>query len=93
MSVENLLIVSVLSEDDPAAQETIQSLKRTVADVQVIHAYERNFRPCVGCNACWLMTPGICAVKDGYEELLKAYLQYETVLFLSGKTAGGKQYR
>ena len=30
------------------------------------------------------MTPGICAIKDSYEELLKAYLRYDAVLFLSG---------
>ena len=84
MPAENILIVSVLPEDDPAAQTAIQALKRTAADVQVIHAYGRNFRPCVGCNACWLVTPGICAIKDGYEELLKAYLRYDAVLFLSG---------
>ena len=82
--IENLLIVSALPEDDPAAQAAIQSLKRAVADVHVIHAYEQHFHPCVGCNACWLVTPGICAIKDGYEELLKAYLQYDAVLFLSG---------
>ena len=84
MSVENLLIVSVLPEDDPAAQETVQALKNASPNVQVIHAYEQNFRPCMGCNACWLVTPGICTVKDSYEALLKAYLQYDAVLFLSG---------
>ena len=30
------------------------------------------------------MTPGICAVKDGYEELLKAYLDYDATVFLAG---------
>ena len=84
MSAENLLIVSVLPENDPAAQEAIQSLRRAAANIQIIHAYEQSFRPCVGCNACWLVTPGVCTVKDGYEELLKAYLHYDAVLFLSG---------
>ena len=84
MSVESLLVVNVLPETDPAAQAAIQTLKRSAANVQVIHAYEKSFRPCVGCNACWLVTPGVCAIKDGYEELLKAYLHYDAVLFLSG---------
>lgn len=85
MPTEKLLIVSVLPEGDPEAEAAIRSIRgATAADVGVIHAYERNFRPCVGCNACWLVTPGVCAIKDGYEKLLKAYLQYDTVLFLSG---------
>lgn len=56
MPVENLLVVNVLPEDDPTAQAVIQSLKHSATEIQVIHAYERNFRPCVGCNACWLVT-------------------------------------
>ena len=50
----------------------------------MIHTYEKNLRPCIGCNACWLVTPGICSVQDGYEELLKAYLNYDATVFLSG---------
>ena len=84
MSAENLLVVNVLPENDSAAQAAIHALKRSTANVQVIQAYEKNFCPCVGCNACWLVTPGACAIKDGYEELLKAYIQYDAVLFLSG---------
>ena len=81
MPSEKILIVSVLPETDPTAQAAIQAIQQ---NAEVIHACEKNFRPCVGCNACWLVTPGICAIKDGYEELLKAYLQYDTILFLSG---------
>ena len=84
MPAENLLVVNVLPKNDPTAQAAIQILKQSSANVQVICAYEQNFRPCVGCNACWLVTPGVCTIKDGYEELLKAYLQHDAVLFLSG---------
>ena len=82
--MKKLLIVNTLPEDSPAAQSAIQALQDKGLQVQVLHAYEKNLRPCVGCNACWLVTPGICAIKDGYEELLKAYLEYDAVLFLAG---------
>ena len=84
MSTENLLVVNVLPENDRAAQAAIQTLKCSAANIQVIHTYEQGFCPCVGCNACWLVTPGVCVIKDGYEELLKAYLHHDAVLFLSG---------
>ena len=61
MPVESLLVVSALPEDTPAARAAIQSLKRTAPEIRVIHAYEQSIRPCVGCNACWLVTPGVCA--------------------------------
>lgn len=79
-----LLIVNALPQEDAAALSAIQTLRTKAEECRVISAYEMDLRPCVGCNACWLVTPGVCAVKDGYEELLKAYLEYDAVVFLSG---------
>ena len=79
-----LLIVNTLPKDDPAAVSAIQMLGKAVPDHRVIHIYEMALRPCVGCNACWLKTPGVCAIRDGYEELLKAYLESDAAVFLSG---------
>ena len=92
MSTKNLLVVNALPENAPAAQAVIETFENA-AKVTVIHAYEQIFRPCVGCNACWLVTPGICAIKDGYEKLLRAYLQYDAVLFLSGTALNFVDYR
>ena len=80
----SLLIVNLLPEDDPAALAAIETLGAAVPDHRIIHAYEKNLRPCVGCNACWLVTPGVCSLRDGYEELLKAYLEYDATVFLAG---------
>lgn len=93
MPIKKLLVVSVLPENDPEAQAAIRLIRRTAANVNVIHAFEQSFRPCVGCNACWLITPGVCAIKDGYEELLKAYLGSNAVLFLSGTALSFVDYR
>ena len=82
--MKRLLIVNTLPENDPAVSSALEALGRGTEEVRVIHTYEKNLRPCIGCNACWLVTPGICAVKDGYEELLKAYLDYDATIFLSG---------
>ena len=82
--MKRLLIVNTLPEDDPAVSSALEALGRGAEEVRVIHTYEKNLRPCIGCNACWLVTPGICAVKDGYEELLEAYLAYDATIFLSG---------
>ena len=79
-----LLIVDLLPEGDETALAAIRTLREGAEECRVIHAYEKNLRPCVGCNACWLVTPGICAIRDGYEELLKAYLEYDAAVFLAG---------
>ena len=93
MLSEKLLIVSVLPKNDPTAQAAIRHIQNMSENTEVFYAYEQNFSPCVGCNTCWLVTPGICAIKDGCEELLKAYLQYDKVLFLSGTALGFVDYR
>ena len=80
----SLLIVDLLPKDDPAALAAIETLGAAAPDRRVIHACEKNFRPCGGCNACWLVTPGVCSIRDGYEELLKAYLEYDVTVFLAG---------
>lgn len=82
--MKRLLIVNTLPESDPAVSSVLEALGRGAEEVRVIHACEKNLRPCIGCNACWLVTPGICSVRDGYEELLKAYLDYDATVFLSG---------
>lgn len=76
----SLLIINTMSEGDASAQNCIQHLIKGKKDYRVIHTESMKISPCIGCNACWLKTPGICAIKDDYEEILKAYLQYDTVL-------------
>ena len=89
----DLLIVNIMPENNEAAQSAIGTLREKAERCRVINAYEMNIRPCVGCNACWLRTPGICSVKDGYEELLKAYLQADAVVFLAGTALNFVDYR
>ena len=91
--MKRLLIVNTLRENDPAVLTALEILRNGVEEVRVIHTYEKNLRPCIGCNACWLVTPGVCAVKDGYEELLKAYLAYDATVFLSGTALNFVDYR
>lgn len=87
-----LLIVNTLPQDHPAALEAVKTLKET-AECRIINAYEMNIRPCAGCNACWLKTPGICSIRDGYEEILKAYLENDGAVFLSGTALNFVDYR
>ena len=79
-----LLIVNTMPREARGAQAAIEELRKAVSDCRVIDTYGINLKPCVGCNACWLKTPGICSIRDGYEELLKAYLEYDATVFLAG---------
>ena len=82
--MKKLLIINTLPENAPAVSPALEVLRGGAEEVRVIHTYEKNLRPCIGCNACWLVTPGVCSLRDGYEELLKAYLEYDVTVFLAG---------
>ena len=84
--MKKILLVNTLPENDLSVSNVVQALESEDNKVQVFYAYEKNFRPCVGCNVCWLITPGVCSQRDGYDELLKAYLANDAVIFLSGTT-------
>ena len=36
-------------------------------EVEIIDTSDMKIAHCMGCNQCWLKTPGICAIKDDYE--------------------------
>ena len=40
-------------------------------EVKVINTSDMKIAHCIGCNMCWLKTPGICAIKDDYEIIIK----------------------
>ena len=46
-------------------------------------------RPCTGCFSCWNRTPGVCSVKDGYENMGQLIHQAEEVIVISRYTYGG----
>ena len=89
--MKRLLIVNTLPPADPAAAAALAALRGTAEEVRVIDA--RGIGPCVGCNACWLVTPGECAIRDGCGELLQAYLRCDAAIFLAGTALGFVDYR
>ncbi|MFA6448476.1 MAG: flavodoxin family protein [bacterium] len=41
------------------------------AEVETVFIARRNIKPCIACMACWIKTPGVCAIKDDMHELLE----------------------
>ncbi|MBO4474928.1 MAG: flavodoxin family protein [Clostridiales bacterium] len=55
---------------------------------EIIEAGAMRISHCVGCNECWLKTPGICALKDDYEQILRK-LVHADQMWLITETALG----
>ncbi|MBI9108042.1 MAG: flavodoxin family protein [Spirochaetales bacterium] len=43
---------------------------------------------CTGCWSCWWKTPGLCAIKDDAEEIFRAVINSDLVIFVSPLKAG-----
>lgn len=52
-----------------------------------------NISHCVGCNYCWLKTPGQCVMKDDYEPVLKKISKADQVWLISDTQFGFVSYK
>ena len=52
-------------------------------DIEVINTSDMKIAHCMGCNLCWLKTPGICAIKDDYEDIIKKLVDAENLWLAS----------
>ena len=89
----SLLIINTLEEDDLAVKDAIRHLSAKTPVHTIFHTAKMKIIPCIGCNACWLRTPGVCAVKDDYEQILKACLQHDTTIIISDTSLGFISYK
>ena len=48
-----------------------------------------NIGPCRACFACWLKNPGVCAVKDEQEPVLRAMAAVDAQVWITPVTFGG----
>lgn len=59
----------------------------------MVYTKEMKIFHCIGCNYCWLKTPGICTIKDDYEIILKKILQHEKIVFITETKFGFASYQ
>jgi len=76
-SVDNDMIRSLISKDDVEVIDT--------SDIKIAH--------CMGCNQCWLKTPGVCAIIDDYEIILKKLVQADNLWLVSDTHFGFLNYK
>lgn len=84
-----MLILNTLPQSE--AQTAVRALETD--GCEVLHTEKMDIRPCIGCNFCWLKTPGICSVKDDYEVILKALMRGGTIIFIGGTAFGAADHR
>ena len=70
------------------SQEEWKLIENDYAEWTVI-SDNGQIRPCVGCFQCWNKTPGICVMKDGFENMGQLIHRAGEVVVISRYTYGG----
>ena len=55
---------------------------------EIVEAGDSKISSCIGCNYCWLKTPGICSIKDDYEGILKKMVHADQIWVISETALG-----
>ena len=59
------------------------------AVIDLVYLKEKEIKPCLGCNVCWLKTPGRCSQQDDMPELINLMRQCEVAVLASPIYVGG----
>lgn len=82
-----ILIVNTLM-DSTSSAELRDFLEMEACDFEIIDTQQMKISHCIGCNECWLKTPGICTMKDDYEVILKKMIEANQLWVISDTCFG-----
>jgi multimeric flavodoxin WrbA len=78
--------------EEKAVLEQISNLIKD-DDTEIVNTSDMKIAHCMGCNQCWLKTPGVCAIKDDYESVLKKLVQADNLWLVSDTRFGFLDYK
>jgi len=67
----------------------LEGAQEAGAEIKLIYVQEKDIKPCLGCNKCWLKTPGRCVQNDDMPELLSLMRESEIMVLASPIYVGG----
>lgn len=82
-----VLIVNTTS-DTSITDEIKERAAGSGARPEVVEAAGLNISHCIGCNYCWLKTPGECSIKDDYEIILKKIIHADQLWVITSTALG-----
>ena len=62
-------------------------------NIEIVNTADMKIAHCMGCNMCWLKTPGVCAIRDDYEIILKKLVAAENFWIVTDTKFGFVDYR
>ena len=76
-------------------EEVLDQVNALIKDkeVEIVDTSDMKIAHCMGCNQCWLKTPGICAIKDDYEKIIIKLVEAENLWIVSDTRFGFLDYK
>lgn len=71
----------------------LREMRDSALQYELIDTTDMNISHCIGCNYCWLKTPGVCTIKDDYEQLLKKMIAAEQIWLVADTKFGFVSYK
>ncbi len=83
------MVLIVNTTKDTSITNELQALTRNKGiETDIVEAGDMKISHCIGCNYCWLKTPGVCSIKDDYEEILKKIIKADDLWVISDTALG-----
>ena len=80
-------------EDNSWNKQIASLLDSKDNQIKIIDTNELEIHHCLGCNVCWLKTPGQCVIKDDYKSIIKQLVTAEDLWLISDTRYGFLDYR
>jgi multimeric flavodoxin WrbA len=83
------MVLIVNTTKDTSITKELQALTVNKGiETEIVEAGDLKISHCIGCNYCWLKTPGVCSIKDDYEEILKKIIKADDLWVISDTALG-----
>ena len=82
-----ILVVNTTS-DTAITEELRKQAEASNVEIDIVEAGSLKISHCIGCNYCWLKTPGECAIKDDYEIIVKKLIHADQYWVISDTALG-----
>lgn len=86
------LVINTL-KDNQCNKQILSLLDSDDSQIKIIDTKDMKIHHCLGCNVCWLKTPGQCIIKDDYKQIVRQVVTAEDLWLISDTRYGFLDYR
>ncbi len=86
------IVINTLKENS-YNEQILSLLDGKDSHVKITDTKDLVIHHCIGCNVCWLKTPGQCAIKDDYKQIIQQLVSAQNLWLVSDTRYGFIDYR